>query len=125
MKATELRILNFVNYPNWYNNETDVEFMVRELYYDDDKIGLTNGLIVTQTYLEYIKAIPLTNEWLLKFGFEKHNHVIDGVIYINKGLRISETFMTSFRGGFIGRIKHVHQLQNLYFALCNEELTIK
>jgi hypothetical protein len=29
------------------------------------------------------------------------------------------------RYGFINHIKHVHQLQNLYFALTGEELTIK
>ncbi len=71
------------------------------------------------------EPIPLTEEWLLKFGFEKINHRIDGIIYKKAWLRLTEVLMADWRGGYIGRIECVHQLQNLYFALTGEELTIK
>ena len=75
------------------------------------------------------EPIPLTEEWLLKFGFEvinksyfelKINSIVleytknlnnECYIMINESIKIY--------------IKHVHQLQNLYFALTGEELTIK
>lgn len=82
--------------------------------------------------IEYLKPIPLTEEWLLRFGFEKSNELVD---YFSKGkyhLFEKESIMFYFYPEFGGidnknykHIKSVHQLQNLYFALNNEELTIK
>lgn len=84
-----------------------------------------------------LKPIPLTEEWLLNLGFEE-----DGV-WIHKIKNISNNRMIGidlnnnhvflaqhdahnhFRDVFINKCEHVHQLQNLYFALTNEELTIK
>lgn len=78
--------------------------------------------------LSSIKGLPLTEQWLLKFGFKQEknkywfsNEVIsisvhkDGYynIWGNSGREIA-------RKG----IKYVHQLQNLYFALTNKELAI-
>ena len=77
--------------------------------------------------------IPITEEWLLKCGFvivnhingysfhtmdrkrnkDKHKPAID--IYENK---------TLYMGHHINHCQHVHQLQNLYFALTGEELEI-
>ena len=79
----------------------------------------------------YIHAIPITEEWLLKFGFEKKYQTFEF-----KGLNIDGTVVHfSFdkwcseydieNCDFIeipAECKHVHQLQNLYFALTNEEL---
>ena len=75
----------------------------------------------------FIQPIPLTEEWLLKFGFKK-----DGIYYENAHLQLSK--MTSKNGYdcyctdldfsiFMTELEHVHSLQNLYFALTNEELT--
>ena len=73
-----------------------------------------------------INTIPLTEEWLLKFGFEKLEHIQLGVLYLKSQLRIKPSFMfAQWRGASVGKIDYVHQLQNLYFALCGEELEIK
>jgi hypothetical protein len=104
MKASELRIGNYV-----YFEDKLLKF--------DFEMGWN---------FDYIKPIPLTEEWLLKFGFEK-----DGIYYENAHLQLSK--MTSKNGYdcyctdldfsiFMTELKHVHQLQNLYFALTNEEL---
>ena len=98
------------------------------------------------------KPIPLTEEWLLKFGFEVinhsgtnfwsidiegdtgchpelylHFHIKNGEI-VNSGLTSGET---DNEYGYEGErthlensIKFVHQLQNLYFALTGKELEI-
>ena len=84
--------------------------------------------------MEYIIPIPLTKEWLVKFGFD---FSID--TWYLKGVAIWETECCDAKGneeiGFfyelrdVGmmdmNIKYVHQLQNLYFALTGQELKIK
>ena len=77
----------------------------------------------------HFKPIPLTEEILLKCGFVQceneywyTNGFLDlslpiGTFCIN-GSKNSEAVIR------INPIKHLHQLQNLYFALTNEELTV-
>lgn len=80
------------------------------------------GTTVSGSYDIECEPIPLTEEWLLKFGFEPLGssrfdfkiftyYLYDGSFY-NQSSRLST-------------IKYVHQLQNLYFALTGEELKIK
>jgi hypothetical protein len=73
---------------------------------------------------DWIKPIPLTEEWLLKFGFSKKvDYLLQKrgfSICFEKHGDIFECFLES-----IGiEIEYVHQLQNLYFALTNEELIL-
>jgi len=121
MKAQDLRIGNYVLFNNGKETGqiTSVESYVTGQY----KIGLNNRIDI-KYYCDEVKPIPLTEEWLLKFGFAKSitqdihptfcRSIVqwnDGIIYVSKL-------------GFLNHIKHVHQLQNLYFALTNKELTI-
>ena len=77
------------------------------------------------------EPIPLTEEWLVKFGFEE----IDGFLTLDLGSFSGARFIFWY-GDVLNlfcksdmmlskQIKYVHQLQNLYFALTGEELTIK
>jgi hypothetical protein len=68
------------------------------------------------------KPIPLTEKWLLKFGYEKFDKC-----FSYKGhdivLRKDEAdFYFGEYGDWSRIIYYVHQLQNLYFSLCGEEL---
>jgi hypothetical protein len=71
----------------------------------------------------WCKPIPLTEEWLLRFGFEKkYKNYEMGDFMFFKG----SCSRISYKLSLIGiNIKHVHQLQNLYFALTGEELKLK
>jgi hypothetical protein len=81
------------------------------------------------------EPIHLTEEWLLKFGFEKKDVEIG--YGINDIMVEYELDGYSFTQDNTGKwyllhynwntehFKYVHQLQNLYFALTGEELTIK
>ena len=98
---------------------------------------------------DWAKPIPLTEEWLLKFGFvvedddfyfivfdnktenngTEGNSFIDKII-IDKGSKRSESYLVWLSNSISGlmvcyRLKHVHQLQNLYHALTGKELTTK
>lgn len=80
------------------------------------------------------EPIPLTEEWLLKFGFEKFNPYPFKEYWSINDFEIEihgDKFPVRIDGGesaphltqFIGHnTKYVHQLQNIYFALTGEEL---
>jgi len=85
------------------------------------------GKAFEETYQnnDCFKHIELSQDWLLKFGFEKINHIRDGLIFKKAWLVFEGTgFYATWRGGPIGKIESVARLQNLYFALTGEELTI-
>ena len=78
-----------------------------------------------------ITPIPLTEEWLLKFGYVLYGkEATDSEsprdwYWIKKGFAISIDNIT-WKTSYIELILlSVHQLQNLYYALTGEELTIK
>lgn len=85
------------------------------------------------------KVIPLTEEWLLKFGFEKEEadwfrKVYDADIQNTRqeiavnissfACAIGDTYESGDFGYAGAPLQYVHQLQNLYFALTGTELTI-
>lgn len=82
----------------------------------------------------YYTPIPLTEEWLLKFGFERLSYEKNYPLYINKNKDgYSHSFFVSIHSDFsrvsivnqsLRTLKYVHELQNLYFALTQTELTI-
>lgn len=82
------------------------------------------------TSIEYIKPIPLTEELLIKLGFEKVGEVYTlslAEIYGNPSLELlkGDDKIEICRSGicaFRSECKHVHELQNLYFALTKTEL---
>jgi hypothetical protein len=123
MKASELRIGNLINRKDLFDGHLRIETVI--------KLGqkiITSG--PTKVICEYNDILPitLTEEWLVKFGLEK---VIDceyrkGNLIFQLTKYESGNLVTIFlNGNLINIIEYVHQLQNLYFALTNEELTIK
>lgn len=129
MKATELRIGNYVVGKKW--PEYDLELIVVTSV-DDIGINLEEGLgegIRREFYHHDISPIPLTTEILEKCGFEKREVVEDGIIYGKTKYTLIYTIATDglhhfFLNGYHNdvQIDNLHQLQNLYFALTGEEL---
>jgi len=74
-------------------------------------------------------GIPINNEWLLHFGFIYFQELGIEAWYCTQDtkmpLRIYKGTDSLFRhnGSFV-EIQYVHQLQNLYFALTNQELIL-
>lgn len=78
---------------------------------------------------ESFNPIPITEEWLLKFGFKKGVMVMYIIMDDNEQIQYSldnNIFSFSFKASYFKKIdvKYIHQLQNLYFALKGEELTL-
>ena len=70
------------------------------------------------------QPIPLTEEWLLKFGFEYSDLNGDSGLWKIPPFQIYGKY-NQFIYEYALDVNYVHQLQNLYFSLTGEELTIK
>lgn len=115
MEAKELRLDNLV----YYKHSEDT----------DEVIHSVNKLDIDVNKIYNYKPIPLTEDWLIKFGFKGR---VDFKWKMNIGVQIIDNniyFAFKDIGNVIFHsmimVKHVHQLQNLYFALTGEGLTIK
>ena len=117
MQANELRIGNLVNYE--INNS---------LFQGSVSSVTKNRIVVDKTTLKYysITPITITEESLIKFGFTCR--IVEGYPIYQKGM-ISIEFYDEGCMWLISDesniINHIHQLQNLFFALTGEELIIK
>ena len=129
IQAKELRIGNLINFHKIENGIQSIS-----------KCSIIQ-IINTPEYYSYI---PLTEDWLIKFGFEKFKFEVNekpqrtSYILFSKEmsdkswLTIANSEMPiSFpmikdehqKSNYILRnISHVHELQNLYFVLTNKEL---
>ena len=120
MKASELRIGNLIEFWSVY----DTVILINSINEDTSYANV---------YLNEIKPIPLTEEWLLKFGFEiiwdsKYltQYTLQSNMMFHYELDKPKNIWYARFGKYeLEHIKYVHQLQNLYFALTGEELTIK
>lgn len=73
----------------------------------------------------YVYPIPLTEEWLLKFGFQKNDINNDYKYWLIDDSRFLIQTDKFYFSAWLNIIESVNQLQNLYFALKGKELTIK
>lgn len=127
MKANELRIGNFCKWNGPYFKE---EAVIASLDLTEVSFKCGDYGMVSE-----IEPIPLTEEWLEKLGFwSKYKSCNNDWSYY--GFTINQISDEDEDGNEIPQeqifyyqymydIKYVHQLQNLYFALFEKELTIK
>jgi len=131
LKANELRIGNLVSQNGFYGYVYSIESAEPRndiRFSDKDIITLfDNG--ITYVPIDEIEPIPLTEEWLIKFGFELD---IEDDGYFKGKYKVSVSdegciffIYDNYYPIEICEFKYIHQLQNLYFALTNTELTIK
>ena len=111
MKASELRIGNYLV----DREERLCRVQTLRPYWNESQIEAT-AIKGPQTSLPN-KPIPLTEEWLKKFGFKEKTHTfVFGNISIKQQTKSCFFYHTGFN------LRYVHQLQNLFFALTGEEL---
>lgn len=135
IKAEELRIGNFI-----FCDELETEHLLNSVV---QVTSFTNKVVHWKapsvftvnkhsgTPLQYANPIPLTTEILEQCGFEKktdHAHAIGEYYWFDNGrfetVHVFNNWIT-LKGIDSCPIKYLHQLQNLYFALTNEELNFQ
>ena len=124
MKAEELRIGNWVkwNYEESrgnYEENPDGNACPVEFGYELDDIKNNPNIV---------KPIPLTEEWLKRFGFE----IKKGAWGTSAEIRIGRVRYVLYQNGNVWSIsptdgfkvdfKYIHTVQNHYFALTGQEL---
>ena len=131
MKATELRIGNIIN-KNGLGEVIELREHVVKVRYKSDKVR--TALVP----YEDIEPVTLTGELLAQCGFAKHafyDRIRGGSFdtYVKPYFKIAYNgeefipcrFYDSITLSVYGNgVKYLHQLQNLYFALTGEELSI-
>jgi hypothetical protein len=132
LKANDFRVGNKL----FYNTEEGLE--VTTIDWEDIKMASKNN----DYFNKYYSPIPLTEEWLIKMGFEKIKNKDYMTLFLLEDdekefgrQRIDFWFgEDDFQAAELCRagvcfkrvkMKFVHQMQNLTYALTNEELTIK
>lgn len=121
MKAEELRIGNKVY--RVFDSISDPN--------DTEVVSLGSINSITNTFvckddcigsLDELQHIPLTEEILLKCGFVKCK--MSNVFYLGDFEILLPTYF-KYKDAHLIKIKYLHQLQNLYFALTGKELKIE
>jgi hypothetical protein len=128
MRANQLRIGNLVR---TYGQYIEVEKIDKVFIHGIDKANNLNSHVP----IKHLKGIQLTEDWLLRFGFGMMNKSYFSIPSRTRtnNSPYSLVYTKDLNGDWYILIdesvkfylEHVHQLQNLYFALTGEELTLK
>ena len=112
VNINELMIGNYLEYFQPHDEEWQLE-----------RVDAYQNILSDIDGSELWRPIPLTEEWLLKVGFEKtpFGYYKLGSFYIDLH---SNTYRLNREWVNIN-FQYVHSLQNLYFALTNTSLNIK
>ena len=117
MKATELRIGNYIEFCD--NESWSLHIVVPK--------DLHVMHMLDSDLSESYRPIPLTKQWLRKFGFDYEGKTFHWYTKGKVSISFTEGRMVLDIGVSYNQFKipeYVHQLQNLYFALTGEELTL-
>ena len=127
MEANEIRVGNWLIDPRKFNKDTRDFFHINEN-------GYFKATARDIQVAELFDSIPLTEEILLKCGFNYSQNIgeyetsdDDYCILIRKDEDTEEFYFEIGDLGFnyvFKTIKYLHQLQNLYFVLTGTELEI-
>jgi hypothetical protein len=124
MKLEELRIGNLVSQNGFFGYVYSIESALprqEQRFSDKDLVTLFDNGITTMT-IDEIKPIPLTEEWLVKFGFNEFEKNYR-TFFVNNKFKIE---MSNTGNIYYNKlwIPYVHTLQNLYFSLTGVELDL-
>lgn len=138
MKTEELRLNNLVSlsyetrkgvFDSCHIDDTnsllnDEAFPVDKLY--SDGCELLIGAEDIEFSIEEIEPILLTEEWLLKLGFEPHKSIDGSFSHYAKDVFTYNTnhgwWLFSQRLFDQSRLEYVHQLQNLFYAITGKDV---
>lgn len=117
MEARKLRIGNLVQYKD--TKEVCTIYQLEHRFKDTFRINDINNN-------DKLEPIPLTKEWLERFGFEyldfRNKYQIDSFPLQLQNNDVWEWYVMDY--DIFPTIKYVNELQNLYYVLSGKELTL-
>jgi len=123
LSSKDFRIGNLIAYKS--------EIVEISSLHSDDTFRIKRGESTEGCFkISNAEPVQITREWLFRFGFEyteiNDSYQIDSDLGFSIWGRIRHGFNVSVNSDQIGvEAKHVHELQNMYFALTGEELKYK
>ena len=125
MEAKNLRIGNLLHY-----QEQIVQVMATSNHVNkwDLELGYFKDSIGFQRKIDDVKRIPLTEEWLIRLGFDlvvKEGNQGEFRVYQLNEITYNTNHGWWWRHQLTVQPKYVHELQNLFFALTGRELELK
>jgi hypothetical protein len=132
IKSNELRLGNVVAYRHAEKTEPTIHRVIRLERITARLDKCPEGDLHMYSDREYsdIEGVPLTGEWLETCGWQLVDQGRGPYYWLEKQcwfhIHLSEdsSIYANFNNNAVP-IRYLHQLQNLYFALTGEELTIK
>lgn len=114
MEAKDIRVGNWIfSGENYVRVENIMPYGINYMAQEEDVDYDING----------ISGIPLTEEILLKCGFKYDCDLVNSLckcgIWFNK-----KNMESTYLSQKLIKINYLHQLQNLYWCLCEEELEV-
>ena len=125
LKTNELRIGNLVK---WYDVSKVLELHSEKNKFDNVYIECEESFEWTE--YNKLEPIPLTEEWLLKFGFliieinGKFEATLPNFRYNIYWNKYTDGFLFCDGETVLINFNYVHELQNLVFVLGQRELTV-
>lgn len=119
-----LKKYNWLVYPDYNGDGIERFFYVKQIDFDHETIRVSDGRFQLLTSFSQLQHIPISIEWLEKFGYKQLKRVEKTYslssfednssicIVGNKFIHISTST----------RLDYVHELQNLYSAIFKKEL---
>ena|SRR5690349_17316758 len=123
IQATELRIGNWVNIPECGINAVIDIIGAKKVCIDTTRVDLDDNAGCFMC--ESLNPIPLTPEILEKAGMKGDEILFDGSLRCIEMIKGNDAFIVHYIKKNQPNVKHLHQFQNLYFALTGTELDIK
>jgi len=102
MKPSDLRTGNWVNTKRFHIPEHIGDYQFKHQWFE---------------WVDRFDPIPLTDEWLEKFGFDNRQIVAGSCMMKVETHNLNKGFAWYFDSFKFVALEYVHQLQNLYHAL--------
>ena len=140
MEAKDIRIGNIVK----LISHSGIKGIINEIgtHYNRPYIrckDVHNGIYLNHEGRELVEGIPLSENWLIRFGFKKQmlsdNSGYYYTLELNNNKSCDLAISSGDKNGFVEatlfpyddffRYKYVHELQNLVFSITGKELELK
>lgn len=124
MRTTDLKLLNYVIFPDFYDGSELVSPSVVDKIVSIDYFRKSVSSLTVECNVNLVRPVPLTDQWFNDFGLsEKKIAMPNGILIDIKWFKSTEIYFILYNDLYI-ELDSVHTLQNVY-QFFTKELLIK